>query len=39
MNGAFLRQAYVTKHKLFAGDGDSFGEQVSTWDFLLVILL
>jgi len=36
MNGAYLRQAYITKHKLFAGDGDSFGEQVSTSDLLLV---
>ena len=38
MNGAFLRQAYISKHKLFAGDDDSWGEQVSSWHFLLVIL-
>jgi len=28
MNGAFLRQVYVTKHKLFVTDDDSFRDRV-----------
>jgi len=29
LNGAFLRQAYFTKHNLFVADDDSISEQVS----------
>jgi len=39
MNGAFLREAYITKHRLFNTNDDSFGEQVSSQGFLLFILL
>ena len=30
LNGAFLRQAYITKHKLFVSDDESFSDQVGS---------
>jgi len=38
LNGAFLREAYITKHKLFVSNDESFSEQVSSQGFALVIL-